>query len=104
MGIDLLLVFGLQDEDDLDRYEVVGVIANRQNQLRSSIDGKLRSILRDSPKPRLCAAMGCSAYLEDMSNGILPIDLFFHDTILIYTNCGQDIQDGLVHGLETVDN
>jgi len=58
MGVDLLLVFGFQDEDDLDRHEVVGVIADRHNQLRSSIDGKLRGVLRNSPEPRLCVATG----------------------------------------------
>ena len=48
--------------------------------------------------------MRCSAHLEDMSDGILSIDLFFHDTVLVYADRGQKIQDGLVHGLETVDN
>ena len=50
MGVDLLLVLGLQDQDDLDRHEVVGVIANRQDKLRSGIDGKLCSVLRNSPE------------------------------------------------------
>ena len=45
MGIDLLLVLGLQDQDDLNRHEVVGVLANRQNQLRSGINRKLCGIL-----------------------------------------------------------
>ena len=43
-------------------------------------------------------------YFEDVSDSILSIDLLFHDTVLVYTDCGQKIQDGLVHGLETVDN
>ena len=48
MGVDLLLVLGLQDQDDLDRYEVVRVIVGRQDQLGSSINGKLRGILRNT--------------------------------------------------------
>lgn len=39
-----------------------------------------------------------------MGNGVLSVDLLFHNAILIYTNCGENIQDGFVHGLETVDN
>ena len=39
-----------------------------------------------------------------MSDGILSIDLLFHDTVLVYTDRGQNIQDGLVHGLEAIDN
>jgi len=53
VGIDLLLVLGLQNQDDLDRHEVVRVIANRQNQLRGGINGKLRGVLRNSCKSRL---------------------------------------------------
>ena len=45
MGIDLLLVLGLQNQDDLDGHEVVGIIANRQNQLRSGINRELCGIL-----------------------------------------------------------
>ena len=45
MGVDLLLILGLQDKNDLDRHEVVGVIAGRHDQRRSSIDRKLRGIL-----------------------------------------------------------
>jgi hypothetical protein len=86
MGIDLFLVLGLQDQDDLDRHEVVRVFATRQNQLRSGINRKLCGVL------------------EDMSDGILSVDLLFHNTVLIYTDRGQNIQNGLVHRLETVDN
>ena len=53
MGIDLLLVLGLQDQDDLDRDEVVRVFVSRQNQLRSGIDRKLCGILRNPLKPQL---------------------------------------------------
>ena len=48
--------------------------------------------------------MGYPAHLEDMGDSILSIDLLFHHTVLVYTNGGQNIQDGLVHSLETVDN
>ena len=49
VGVDLLLVLCLQDEYDLDRHEVVRIVANRQDQLRSGVNGKLRGILGDSP-------------------------------------------------------
>lgn len=39
-----------------------------------------------------------------MSDGILSVNLLFHDTILIHANRGEKIQDGLVHRLETVDD
>ena len=104
MGIDLLLVLGLQDQYDLDRHEVIRVIANRQDQLRTSINGKLCGILRNSPELRLCSDDGYSAYLKDMSDGIFSINLLLHDAVLIHTNSGQNIQDGFVHGLETIDN
>ena len=46
MRVDLLLVLGLQNQDNLDWHEVIGVLANRQDQLRGGIDGKLCGILR----------------------------------------------------------
>jgi len=49
MGVDLLLILSLQDENDLDRHEVVRIFANRQDQLRGSVYGKLRGILWGSP-------------------------------------------------------
>lgn len=104
MGVDLLLVLGLQDQNDLDWHEVVRIIANRQDQLRSGIDGKLCGVLRNPPEPRLSAVIGHLAYLKDMSDGILSIDLLFHDTVLVHANGGQNIQDGFVHGLETIDD
>ena len=48
--------------------------------------------------------MDCPAYLEYVGDGILSIDLLFHDTVLVYTDSGQNIQDGLVHGLEAIDD
>ena len=48
MRIDLLLVLGLQDENDLNWYKVVRVIADGQDQLRSGVDRKLCGILMNS--------------------------------------------------------
>ena len=105
MGIDLLLVLGLQDEDDLDRHEVVRVIIGRQNQLRSSVDRKLRCILQNTLLNLGCVqVMSYSAYLKDVGNSVLSVNLLLHDSILVYANRGENIQDGFVHGLETVDN
>ena len=104
MGIDLLLVLGLQDQDNLDRHEVVRVIVGRQDQLRSSIDRKLRSILRDTLLNLGCVRICHSAYLKDVGNGVLAVNLLFHDSVLVHANRGENIQDGFVHGLETVDN
>ena len=50
------------------------------------------------------AQNACPTHLEDMSNSIFSVDLLFHNTVLVYADRGQKIQDGLVHGLETIDN
>jgi hypothetical protein len=43
--IDLLLVLGLENEDDLNWYEIVRIIALGKNQLRRSIHRQLSGIL-----------------------------------------------------------
>lgn len=45
-----------------------------------------------------------NTYLKNVSHGVFAVDLLLHDTILVDTDCRQDIQDGLVHGFKTVDN
>lgn len=45
MGVDLLLVLGLQDEDDLYRNQVVRVIAVGKHELGSSVNGELGRVL-----------------------------------------------------------
>ena len=46
MRIDLLLVLGLQDEYDLHRYNVIGVVTVGKNELGRGIDGNLGGILK----------------------------------------------------------
>ncbi len=43
--IDLLLILGLEDEDNLDRHQVGRIIGLRKNELRRSINGQLGGIL-----------------------------------------------------------
>lgn len=38
MGVDLLLVLGLQDEDDLNRYQIVWVVLSWQHELWCRVD------------------------------------------------------------------
>lgn len=45
MGVDFLLVLCFDDENDLDRDKVVRIVAVGEDQLRSSIDGKLGGVL-----------------------------------------------------------
>lgn len=44
------------------------------------------------------------AYLEDMRDRVLFIDLLLHDTILIHTDRRQNIKHTLVHGFQAVDD
>lgn len=43
-------------------------------------------------------------YLEDMSYGIFAIDLFLHNTILVYTDRSENVQDTLVHWFKPIYN
>ena len=86
VGVDLLLVFSLDDEDDLDGNEIVGIVLLGQNELGCGVDGKLSGILKD------------------VGDGILAIHLLLHDTILVDANRSQDIQNTLVHLVEPVHN
>ena len=43
-------------------------------------------------------------YLEDVGNGVLAVNLLLHDTILVHTDGSKNIQDSLVHGLQTIDD
>lgn len=46
MGVDLLLVFRLDDQDDLNGDQVKRVIALRKYKLGLSVDGKLSGVLK----------------------------------------------------------
>lgn len=46
MGVDLLLVLRLEDKDDLDRNKVVRIVGLGQDELRGSINRKLRRVLQ----------------------------------------------------------
>jgi len=37
--VDLLLILGFKDKDDLDRHQVIGIVCYRKNELGRSIDG-----------------------------------------------------------------
>jgi hypothetical protein len=39
-----------------------------------------------------------------MSNGVLSIDVFLHDAVLIDSDSGKYIKHALVHRFQTVDN
>lgn len=39
-----------------------------------------------------------------MGDSVLAIDLFLHYTVLVNTDCGENVKHGLVHRLKTVDN
>ena len=74
MAVDLLLILRLQDQNNLHRHQVVGVIIMRDDELGRSIDGQLGGVL------------------EDMSNSLLVVNLLFHHTVLIDANCCKDIE------------
>ena len=44
--VDLLLVLRLDDQDNLDRHEVVGVLTRRNDKLRRGVDGQLGRVLQ----------------------------------------------------------
>jgi len=48
MRVDLLLILRLEDEDDLNRNEIIWIIGLGKNELRCSIDGKLSCILEET--------------------------------------------------------
>src|ERR1700753_698019 len=39
-----------------------------------------------------------------MSSGLSAINVFLHDTVLVDTNCGENIQSSLVTWVNTVEN
>ena len=43
-------------------------------------------------------------HLENVGNGILAVDLLLHHTILVDADRGENVEHGLVHRLETIDN
>lgn len=100
--VDLLLVLRLDDKNDLYRHQVVGVICVRHDQLRCGINRQLGRVLLG--RQRLSQNRRRLAYLENVRDSVLSVDLFLHDTILIHTDSGQNIQHSLVHGLETVND
>ena len=51
MRIDLLLILGLQDKNDLNRDQIVGVILVEKDKLRCEVNRELGSVLVSSVKP-----------------------------------------------------
>ena len=51
MRIDLLLILGLQDKNDLNWDQIVGVILVGKDKLRCEVNGELGSVLVSSVKP-----------------------------------------------------
>ena len=51
MRIDLLLILGLQDKNDLNQDQIVGVILVGKDKLRCEVNGELDSVLVSSVKP-----------------------------------------------------
>lgn len=45
MRVDLLLIFRLEDKDDLDWEKVVGIIGLRQDELWGGVDRELGGVL-----------------------------------------------------------
>ena len=53
MRIDLLLILGLQDKNDLNQDQIVGVILVEKDKLRCEVNRELGSVLVSSVKPYL---------------------------------------------------
>ena len=51
MRIDLLLILGLQDKNDLNRDQIVGVILMGKDKLRCGVNREVGSVLVSSVKP-----------------------------------------------------
>lgn len=68
VGVNLLLVLCLYDEDDLHGNEVVRIISVWKHECWSCVDRQLGRVL------------------ENMCDDIFPVDLFFHDTVLVNAN------------------
>ena len=51
MRIDLLLILGLQDKNDLNQDQIVGVILVGKDKLRCGVNGEVGSVLVSSVKP-----------------------------------------------------
>jgi hypothetical protein len=61
MRVDLLLIFCLEDEDDLDGKKIVWIIGLGKNKLRCGIDRKLSCVLE---KKKYKVSISISASLE----------------------------------------
>jgi hypothetical protein len=48
--IDLLLVLCLDNEDNLDRYQIVWIVSMWKDKLRRSIDRELRGVLQENKR------------------------------------------------------
>lgn len=104
MRVDLLLVFCLDDQDDLNGDQVKRVIALRKYKLGLSVNGKLSGVLKPNQGEVELLQQKALTHLENMSHGVLSINLLLHDTILVDTNCRENVQYGLVHLIKTIDN
>lgn len=86
MGVDLFAVLLLQTEDHLDRWQGRRAIVVRSNQLLVGSDGQLRGVL------------------ENMSRGLLAVDVTLHDTILVNADGGKQVESALVARVDTIED
>jgi hypothetical protein len=103
MTVDLLRILLLEDEDDLDGDEIVGIVVMRKNERRCRVDAELGRVLYMRERasvsflplgPKRAKA---ETNLEDMSYGLSSIDLLLHDPVLVDSNGGENVEDLLVH-------
>lgn len=104
MRIDLLLVLGLENEDDLNRHQIVWVVFSWQHKLWGRIDRQLGGVLFLRVSSSILDQEIKIVHLEDMGYSVLTIDLFLHNTILVNSDGSENIEHGLVHRLKTVND
>lgn len=103
MRVDLLLVLRFQDKDDLNWNQVIGVVFVRKNQLRRRVHGELSGVLQCNVSSDIRPA-GKTTDLENVRYRVFSIHLLLHDTVLVNTHSGQEIEHALIHWLQTIDD
>jgi hypothetical protein len=90
--IDLLLIFCLDNEDNLDGYQIVWIVSVWKDKLGRSIDRELRGVLQENELQGTIYKLAQNqTHFENVCHGILVINLFLHDAVLVHSNRGQKI-------------
>jgi len=102
VGVDLFAVLLLQAEHHLDRRQSRWTVIERSNELLVGRHGQLSGVLE------LEIVNTSARYRRRLTNnvcrGFLSVNVLLHDSVLVDTDCRQDIQCTFVARIDTVEH